>query len=456
MEGCVQIISNPNKPNIRYAVVNIDHNDIFGTFSHIINDIRENNIKASKVLVFCCRKEHVKELFELFSEHLGALAYHRPMGEEPCDDRTRIFAMYHKKTHNLVKSTVEKEFCKHDGTVRVVFCTIAFGMGINVKGANLVIHLGPSSDLDDYLQESGRIGRTDDKMSHAVLLRFKGCTRSKNITNEMKDYIRNESECRQPLLLKPFSFIPEQNVDTMKHSCCDICAEFCKCNCDCNMANCQCINPCHKQLHQSSFEIAIQKLHAEKNSKIRQTTKVVNDVTEEQRVLIHDRLMAYRSELAHNCSHEKLLTGLDYATGFSSVLVKNILDNAKYINSLQAVKYSFPFYADEHAIKTWEVISEVLELVPDEKGNVQAAASDCDINSPAHIFDNEIPSSDTDDSDNDIIKKTFACKLQAVLTVIPTQNSLCNGSEMDFSPFKKLYEVFLLKRYWLIDIYTKF
>ena len=66
---------------------------------------------------------------------------------------------------------------------------------------------------------------------------------------------------------------------------------------------------------------------------------------------------------------------------------------------------------DEHAIKTWEVISEVLELVPDEKGNVQAAASDCDINSPAHIFDNEITSSDTDDSDNDIIKKNVCLQI---------------------------------------------
>lgn len=106
-------------------------------------------------------------------------------------------------------------------------------------------------------------------------------------------------------------------------------------------------------------------MHAEKNSKVEQTTKIINVVTKEH-VLIHDRLMAYRSELAHNCSHEKLLTGLDYATGFSSVLVKNILDKVQYINSLEAVKDSFPFYADEHAIKTWEVISEVLQLVPDK------------------------------------------------------------------------------------------
>ena len=42
-----------------------------------------------------------------------------------------------KRTHHLVKDVVEKEFCKVDGTVRVVFCTIAFGMGVDVKGAYL-------------------------------------------------------------------------------------------------------------------------------------------------------------------------------------------------------------------------------------------------------------------------------------------------------------------------------
>ena len=59
------------------------------------------------------------------------------------------------------------------------------------------------------------------------------------------------------------------------------------------MANCQCINPCDKQLYQSTFEIALQKLHAEKNRKIGQTMKMINVVTEAQCVLIHDRLMAY-------------------------------------------------------------------------------------------------------------------------------------------------------------------
>ncbi len=61
----------------------------------------------------------MKDLYELFSHRLGAKGYYMPHGNEPMDDRSRLFAMYHKKTHKLVKETVEKEFCKSNGTIRV-------------------------------------------------------------------------------------------------------------------------------------------------------------------------------------------------------------------------------------------------------------------------------------------------------------------------------------------------
>ena len=154
---CMEIIGDPNKPNIRYTVRDVDHGNLYDVFKSIIDELEEKQVNATKVIVICRRKEHVKELFELFTQWLGPKAYYRPTGKEPIDDRSPLFAMYHKKTHNLVKQTVETEFCKANGTVRVVFCTIAFGIGVNVKGRNVVIHLGPSSGLDDYLQESGRV-----------------------------------------------------------------------------------------------------------------------------------------------------------------------------------------------------------------------------------------------------------------------------------------------------------
>ena len=61
----------------------------------------------------------------------------------------------------LVKEVVEREIVKPNGSVRAFFYTIAFGMGVNVQGASFVIHMGPSSDLDDYVQECGRVGRDE-------------------------------------------------------------------------------------------------------------------------------------------------------------------------------------------------------------------------------------------------------------------------------------------------------
>lgn len=141
----------------------------------LIDELKSRSRNAQKVLIFCRKRVHVKELYETFHEALGRNSNFLPTGEELRDDRTRLFAMYHKKTHPLVKEVVEREFCKMEGSVRVVFCTIAFGIGVKVEGAYLALHFGPSSCLDYHLQEVGRIGRSSEKQSHAVLLTNPGC-----------------------------------------------------------------------------------------------------------------------------------------------------------------------------------------------------------------------------------------------------------------------------------------
>ena len=51
-KDCVQILGDPNKSNIRYSVINdVDHEDLYGTFKFIIDDLEKNQIKATKVIV---------------------------------------------------------------------------------------------------------------------------------------------------------------------------------------------------------------------------------------------------------------------------------------------------------------------------------------------------------------------------------------------------------------------
>ena len=363
MLNCVQILGDPNKPNIRYTVVDIDHGNLYDTFKTIIDDIDERQLSATKVMVFCRRKEDMKELFELFSQSLGPKAYTRPKGTEPMDDRTRLFAMYHKKTHDLVKRTIETEFCKENGTVRVVFCTIAFGMGINVKGGNVVVHLGPSSGIDDYLQESGRVGRNNES-AHAILLRYKGSTRSRNITKEMKEYTKNEIVCRRTLLLKSFTASPSQYQ--IQHTCCDICADKCKCLCTCGSKECVCEEKCKKSDHQSSFEKLLK--HSVSEDKPTSCESESNMQGKKAKVL-RDNLLQYRMQLSGNLSSEQLITGLDLATGFSRLLIDSIVSCAREINSIKMLLERFSFFDRSQAEYVWQCLCDLSESSSSDSDN---------------------------------------------------------------------------------------
>ena len=162
----------------------------------------------------------------------------------------------------------------------------------------MVIHLGPSSGIDDYLQESGRVGR-NNKKAHAVLSRYKGSTRSRNITKEMKEYTRNENICRRNLLLKSFTASPSQTP--ILQTCCDICAEKCICLCTCGAKECVCKEKRKKSDHQSSFEKLL------KRSVSGNKTTSCNDKSKLQgkkAKFLRDKLLQYRMQLAGNLSHE--------------------------------------------------------------------------------------------------------------------------------------------------------
>ena len=55
---------------------------------------------------------------------------------------------------------IPKSLTKPDGVVRVVFATMALGMGVNLRDVNTIIHYGSPQSIDDYFQGSGRGGRS--------------------------------------------------------------------------------------------------------------------------------------------------------------------------------------------------------------------------------------------------------------------------------------------------------
>lgn len=56
-----------------------------------------------------------------------------------------------------------------DGIVRIVFATVALGMGVNMVVVNTIWHYGAPSSLKNYLQESGRGSCTGELIGNLLM-----------------------------------------------------------------------------------------------------------------------------------------------------------------------------------------------------------------------------------------------------------------------------------------------
>ncbi len=80
---------------------------------------------------------------------------HEPIGA-PDLSRYRLIDLFTACTPKSVKDAIVLNFCKVDGILRIVIATVAFGMGLNCPDIRRIIHWGPPSDIESYLQGAGR------------------------------------------------------------------------------------------------------------------------------------------------------------------------------------------------------------------------------------------------------------------------------------------------------------
>ena len=172
-----------------------------------------------KTVIFCSSYDKCSELYILVKNLLGA-GFTDPRGY-PNLHEFRLVDMYTRASKPDMKEKV-LSFKLAAGTFRVVIATTAFSMGIDCPDIRQVIHYGPPSCIEEYVQETGRAGR-DGSQSQAILMygspgRF-----------VQESVGQNKTQCRQLFL-----FICHSHVQVYPLcKCCDVCASICKCGkCD--------------------------------------------------------------------------------------------------------------------------------------------------------------------------------------------------------------------------------
>ena len=212
------IAVSPNRPNIEYKI-ECKRDTIEEQYSPLVEELRRKRTMTDRSVIFCRSYTDCGYIYLFFKNRLGNQRM-EPM-DAPDLARFRLVDMFSACTTKDVKDSIRESFQQLNSALRILIATIAFGMGLDCPNIRRIFHYGPATDIESYLQETGRAGR-DGKQATATLYYAKRDFCGNYIDESMKKYCLNNSVCRRKLLLEDFDDDETTNT-TETFVCCDLC-----------------------------------------------------------------------------------------------------------------------------------------------------------------------------------------------------------------------------------------
>lgn len=220
------VSTSPNRPNIFYGVQ--PRSTAEADLQPLLASLIEKHNRAPRMIVYCRTLDICADLYAYFHDELGDASYYPPGASHVSDNR--LFGMFHADTPDHNKDVILRSFSDPTGVVRVVFATVALGMGVNFSDVNDIAHYGAPQSLDDYFHESGRAGRSGAQAKSVVFWKPSDCPRKKEHLSRrdvevlaVREYVENNAVCRRKWLLNYFDHecvLPASDPSL----CCDVCA----------------------------------------------------------------------------------------------------------------------------------------------------------------------------------------------------------------------------------------
>lgn len=227
-----------------------------------------------------------------------------------------------------------------DSHLRVVICTTAFGMGVNCKEVRRVVHFGPSKNIEQYIQESGRAGR-DGKQSVCIML-YNGMLAA-NCEKDMKEFFHS-TRCRRQDHLRNFSAQTENEV-VPAHNCCDICST----KCDCGSPECG-----------NHWRLLDDDVSSETLESVDTCTPTSSRLVDQsQKHELTQKLLDFQKRLINKLDGKKSVSCPNVVLEFNKFHIRQVLANCHLLFSLKDVFEHIEIWRNQYAYIILQINAEV-------------------------------------------------------------------------------------------------
>jgi ATP-dependent DNA helicase RecQ len=308
------IIKTPDRPNIKMSVRHVTD---ASCMDFVIDDLAATQLQCPRTIIYCKTIKDCTELYARFDKLLDKNGY----TSATMNSKSRLFCMYFHDTLESKKRYILEDLLKDHGHYRVVIATNALGMGVDIKNANRIIHFGPPRDIEDYMQEMGRAGRTG---ADAEALLFYKSLHLLGSSDEMRTFVKNDTTCRRQILIGHFVNSDECIRPNIAHQCCDICEQ----TCDCGEEH---------EVHQAEIP-----------------KEPIRTVEEEDKELLMEVISVLKGQVGNQC----------HAFGvpvWAPSLTDEILAHCAYMDSLDYVALHLPVMHPQLAVEIYRAVCEVFD-----------------------------------------------------------------------------------------------